>query len=302
MKIGIVGVGKMGKQIMVRLVKDSHEVVVTSSKPETLALAASAGAKTAKDLPDLLRELGDHPILWMMIPSEAVENEMAAVIDLMPHGGIIIDGGNSDYRQTIRRSALAAERGIQMVDAGTSGGILGEQSGFSIMVGGDKTTVDSLGPIFQALAQPSGWAYFGPSGAGHFTKMVHNAIEYGIMESYAEGFRMLKENDQFPTLDLSLASGVWQHGSIIASQLNELAGQILRSNPGLDGIDGYVAESGEARWTLEKAKELNLPMPDVQAAFDVRVASQKGETNFGTKLLAAMRNAFGGHDIGKPKQ
>jgi len=301
MKIGILGLGKMGKQILSRLLRDKHVVVVTSSKPETLAMAAAEGADTANSLAEMVHKLGDHPIVWMMIPSDAVENQMAAIIDLMPHGGTIIDGGNSDYRQTKRRAALAAERGVQLVDAGTSGGILGEAHGFSIMVGGDKATVDSLSPVFQSLAQPSGWAYFGPTGAGHFTKMVHNAIEYGVMESYAEGFRMLKEGGDYPGLDLSLASQVWQHGSIIASQLDELCGEILRANPGLDGIDGYVAESGEAKWTLERAKELGMPMPAIQAAFDVRMASQTGQTDYSTKLLAAMRNAFGGHAIGKPK-
>jgi 6-phosphogluconate dehydrogenase len=301
MKIGVVGLGKMGKQILSRLLNDHHEVIITSSKPETMQSAAALGARTAENLKELVHKLGDQPVVWMMIPAEAVENEMASVIDLMPRGGTIIDGGNSDYRQTKRRAGLAAERGVQLIDAGTSGGILGEAHGFSIMVGGDKSTVDGLRPIFDSLAQPSGWGYFGPAGAGHFTKMVHNAIEYGVMESYAEGFRMLKEDGEYPSLDLSLASQVWQHGSIIASQLNDLTGQILRANPELTDIDGYVAESGEARWTLERAGELSIALPAIQAAMDVRLSSQEGHTHFGTKLLAAMRNAFGGHAIGKPK-
>jgi 6-phosphogluconate dehydrogenase len=274
-------------------------VVVISSKPETLEQAKGWGATIATDAADLVHQLGKDPVVWIMIPADAVENEMASLIDLMPHGGTIIDGGNSDYRQTKRRAALAAERGVQLVDSGTSGGVHGLANGFSIMVGGDKAAVDNLHPIFEALAQPSGWGYFGPAGAGHFTKMVHNAIEYGIMESYAEGYRMLKESGDYENIDLALTASVWQHGSIIQSSLNDLIGQALRQNPTLDGIDGYVAESGEAKWTLERAKEANLPMPAVQAAMDVRLASQQGQTNFGTKLLAAMRNAFGGHAINK---
>jgi 6-phosphogluconate dehydrogenase len=167
------------------------------------------------------------------------------------------------------------------------------------MIGGDKPTVDNLRPIFESLAQPSGWGYFGPAGAGHFTKMVHNAIEYGMMESYAEGFRMLKESGDYENLDLALASSVWEHGSIIQSSLNALTGQILRTNPNLDGIDGYVAHLGEAQWTLERAAEIQMPLPAIQAAMDVRLASGEGKVHYGTKLLAAMRNAFGGHAINK---
>jgi 6-phosphogluconate dehydrogenase len=299
MKLGVIGLGKMGKQVVQRLLHDHHEVVVISSKPETLAEAKGWGAETAEDRADLVKKLGKDPVVWIMIPADAVEDTMSQLIDLMPHGGTIVDGGNSDYRETRRRAGLAAERGVTLIDSGTSGGIHGLDNGFSMMVGGDKATVDRLQPVFATLAQPSGWAYFGPAGAGHFTKMVHNAIEYGIMESYAEGFRLLKESGDYPTLDLALASSVWQHGSIIQSSLNDLTGQILRSNPNLDGIDGFVAESGEAKWTLERAKEVGIPTPAIQAAFDVRVASQQGQAHFGTKLLAAMRNAFGGHALNK---
>jgi 6-phosphogluconate dehydrogenase len=234
-----------------------------------------------------------------MIPADAVEDEMAAVIDLMPHGGTIIDGGNSDYRQTMRRAGLAAERGVQLVDVGTSGGILAAKDGYCLMIGGDRATADTLRPLFEALAQPGGWGYFGPAGAGHYVKMVHNAIEYGMMESYAEGYRLLSEGRSFPSLNLSQIALVWQHGSIVASTLNSLTGEIFRANPTLDGIDGFVAESGEAKWALETAKDESIPQPAIQAALDVRTASQAGDTSFATKLLAAMRNAFGGHAINK---
>jgi 6-phosphogluconate dehydrogenase len=295
----MIGLGKMGKQVLQRLLNDKHEVVVISSKPETLEEAKGWGAEIAQDRPELLKKLGADPIVWIMIPSDVVEDEISGIIDLMPHGGTIVDGGNSDYRQTRRRAALAAERGVQLVDSGTSGGIHGLEHGFSMMIGGDKPTVDKLRPIFESLAQPSGWGHFGPAGAGHFVKMVHNAIEYGMMESYAEGYRLISEGGDYPGVDLALAASVWQHGSIIASSLNGLTGEILRSNPTLDGIDGFVNATGEALWTLQRAKEVDIPMPAIQAAMDVRVASQTGTVNFATKLLAAMRTAFGGHAINK---
>jgi 6-phosphogluconate dehydrogenase len=299
MKLGLVGLGKMGEQILERLLKGGHEVIVISSKPEKLEHAKSLGAGTADGLPDLVHKLGKNPVVWLMIPADAVENQMATLLDLMSHGGTIVDGGNSDYRETRRRAQLTSERGVQLVDVGTSGGIMGLDHGFSMMVGGSTEAVEALRPAFETLAQVGGWAHFGPGGAGHFTKMVHNAIEYGMMESYAEGYHLLKESGDYPGLDLALAAKVWQHGSIIESKLNELTGQVLRTNPELTGIDGYVAESGEARWTIERAEAVNLPLPAIKAAFDVRVASQQGQVNFGTKLLAAMRNAFGGHDINK---
>jgi 6-phosphogluconate dehydrogenase len=290
----------MGGAMVARLVSNGHEVVVTGRTPERVQRAVAAGATAAADMKELVGKLGKNPIVWIMIPSDAVEDEIAGLVDLMPHGGTIIDGGNSDYRQTKRRAALTAERGVQLVDVGTSGGILAATAGYCLMIGGDKATADNLRPLFEALAQPSGWGYFGPAGAGHYVKMIHNAVEYGMMESYAEGYRLLKDGQDFTSLNLAQIAGVWQHGSIVASTLNGLVGESLRANPNLDGIDGYVAESGEARWALETAKAQNLPQPAIQAAFDVRVQSQQGQTHFGTKLLAAMRNAFGGHAINKP--
>lgn len=299
MKLGLIGLGKMGEQILTRLLKDGHDVVVISSKPEKLEAARKEGAETAADMAGMMEKLGDNPIVWLMVPSSVVEDELSRLLDLMKHGGTIVDGGNSDYRETMRRAKLTAERGVTLVDSGTSGGIMGIDHGFSMMIGGEKHTVDRLEPIFKTLAQPSGWGYFGPAGAGHFVKMVHNAIEYGMMEAYAEGYRMLQDDQEFPPFDLANVASVWAHGSIIDSKLNDLAGQIFRANPTLEGIDGFVAESGEARWTLERAKAAGIAMPAIQAAFDVRIASQKGEINFGTKLLAALRNAFGGHAINK---
>jgi len=300
MKIGFIGLGRMGGHMVARLVKAGHEVLVTGRNPEHVAQAAKdSGATAVADYKAMVHDLGPDPVVWLMIPSDVVEEEMKKVINLMSKGGVIVDGGNSDYRQTKRRAALAAEHGVTLVDAGTSGGILGATAGYCVMVGGDKPAVDRLSPLFQALAQPEGWAYMGPAGSGHYVKMVHNAIEYGMMESLAEGFNLLNTGADYPDLDLAAIAGIWQHGSVVESLLNRLTAEALRQNPNLDGIDGFVAESGEARWTLETAQAQNVPMPAVQAAMDVRLASQQGHIGFGTKLLAAMRHGFGGHAINK---
>ena len=300
MRIGVIGLGKMGKQVVQRLLRAEHEVVVISSRPETLEQAKGWGADIAADLADLIHRLGPDPVVWIMIPSDAVEAELSKLLKLVPKGSVIVDGGNSDYRHTRLRAAKCAEHGVTLVDSGTSGGVRGLEHGFSIMVGGDKATVDRLAPVFDALAQKSGWGHFGPAGAGHFVKMVHNAIEYGMMESLAEGYRLLKESGDYPELDLGKVGGVWQHGSVVESLLNDLSAQVLQQNPALEGIDGFVNATGEAKWTLERAQEVKLPMPSIEAAMEVRLASQGGDTTYATKLLAAMRNAFGGHDINKP--
>ena len=232
-----------------------------------------------------------------MIPAEVVDQELDAWLVLVPKGSILIDGGNSDFRLTKKRSELVASKGSTLLDVGTSGGVWGYKNGFSMMAGGDQDSFKIIEPVLKTLAQPSGaYDYFGPSGSGHYVKMVHNAIEYGMMESLAEGYRMLKEG-AYKDLDLAAAGEVWQHGSVVTSWLNELSRDALKENPELEGVEGVVAESGEARWTLEAAKDLGIPLPAIQTSFDIRLASQKGEVNFATKLLAAMRNKFGGHNI-----
>jgi 6-phosphogluconate dehydrogenase len=234
-----------------------------------------------------------------MIPAAAVEPEVAEWLKLIPQGSILIDGGNSDFRKTQQLSETVNAAGSHLVDVGTSGGVWGYQNGFSMMVGGSDTAVTAVEPALKSLIMPEGaYHHFGPSGSGHFVKMTHNAIEYGMMESLAEGYHMLKAGP-FKGLDLAAAGEVWQHHSVVTSWLNELSRDALKGNPELEGIDGFVAESGEARWTLESAREHGLELPAIQAAFDVRLASQQGKTNFATKLLAAMRNAFGGHNLNK---
>jgi 6-phosphogluconate dehydrogenase len=233
-----------------------------------------------------------------MIPAQVVDQQLRELLPHLPKGSVIIDGGNSDYRLTLKRSQQAQAAGVTLVDVGTSGGVLGGDRGYCMMVGGEDAAVAQLTPLFEALAEPQGWQHVGPSGAGHYVKMVHNAIEYGLMESYAEGYHMLKEGP-FDGLDLARIGGLWQHGSIIDSLLNDLIQEALTENPTLEGIEGSVAESGEARWTLEEAAQHHISLPAIQAALDVRLQSQKGQTNFATKLLAAMRNKFGGHALNK---
>ena len=301
MKIAIAGLGRMGMQISRKLSENGHQVIAhnRSQGPidEAVGYGAS-GAPTAKDVVDAFS--GEQLVLWIMLPASIMDDTIAEWLKLVPKGSILIDGGNSDFRLTQKRSELVASQGSTLLDVGTSGGVWGYQNGFSMMVGGDKTAVAVVELVLKTLDAPEGAYYhFGPSGSGHYVKMVHNAVEYGMMESLAEGYRMLKEGAYKDQIDLAAAGNVWQHHSVVTSWLNELCQSALAENPNLDGIEGFVAESGEARWTLEAAKDLGIPLPAIQTAFDVRLASQKGEVNFGTKLLAAMRNKFGGHELNK---
>ncbi len=301
MKIAVHGLGRMGMQIARKLAENGHQVVAYNRSPEPIQEAVGYGASGAETKQAVLEVFGgDQVIIWLMLPAGVVDSQVEEWLSLVPKGSTIIDGGNSDYRLTQKLNDVVTAAGSSLIDIGVSGGVWGYQNGFSMMVGGDNPQAfQTLEPALQVLAQPEGaYHYFGPSGSGHFVKMTHNAIEYGMMESLAEGYRMLKEGP-YTDLDLAAAGEVWQHHSVVTSWLNELSQAALAENPNLEGIDGYVAESGEARWTLETAQELGIPMPSIQAAFDVRLASQQGQTNFATKLLAAMRNKFGGHQLNK---
>lgn len=300
MKIAVAGLGRMGMQIARKLAENGHEVIAHNRSRDPIDVAVTYGVTAAYTKEDVLNAFGGkHFVLWLMIPADVVDSELDAWLKIMPKESTIIDGGNSDYRLTRERAKKVSDAGLFLLDSGTSGGVWGYQNGFSMMVGGPDEAFAAVEPVFKTLALPTGaYQHFGPSGSGHYVKMVHNAIEYGMMESLAEGYRMLKEGP-FEGLDLAAAGEVWQHGSVVTSWLNELSRQALAENPELEGIEGYVAESGEARWTLETAKDLGIPLPSIQASFDVRLASQKGEINFATKLLSAMRNKFGGHTLNK---
>jgi 6-phosphogluconate dehydrogenase len=281
MKIAIQGLGRMGIQIAHKLADDGHTVIAHNRHPEPIDEAVTYGAIAAYTKDDVLREFGDDQIvLWIMLPAEIVDAQVDEWLSLIPKGSIIIDGGNSDFRLTKKLNEKITAAGSALIDVDTS-------------------AFAKVEPALKTLSLPEGAYYhFGPSGSGHFVKMTHNAIEYGMMESLAEGYRVLKEGP-YKDLDLAAAGDVWQHHSVVTSWLNELSQSALAENPNLDGIEGFVAESGEARWTLEAAKEIGFSLPSIQAAFDVRVASQKGEVTFATKLLAAMRNKFGGHELNK---
>lgn len=300
MKIAVAGLGKMGMQIARKLAEDGHDVIAHNRSRDAVDEAVTFGATAAYEKKDVVTAFGeDQVVLWVMIPADVIEAQIDEWLGLVPSGSIIIDGGNSDFRGDSSRAERVKAKGSTLLDIGTSGGVWGYKNGFSMMVGGDRTAFETIEPALKTLAAPGGaYDLFGPNGAGHYVKMVHNAIEYGMMQSLAEGYRMLREGP-IKDIDLAAAGDVWQHRSVVTSWLNELTRDALRENPNLDGIDGFVAESGEARWTLEVAKDLGIPLPAIQTSFDVRVASQKGEVNFATKLLAAMRNKFGGHALNK---
>jgi len=298
MVVGLIGLGKMGMPMAQRLVKAGHEVHVYDRSLELLETAVGFGAQKALGVSELVTALGSKPVVWLMIPANAVDAQLQELAGVLPEGSIVIDGGNSDYRKTVARAEEAAKHGVAWIDIGTSGGILGGDSGYAMMVGGKQPAVQTIWPLVEALGAPEGFLHVGPPGSGHYVKMVHNAIEYGMMQSYAEGYRLLKEGP-FTQLDLGAIGNSWQHGSIVASLLNQLTAEALTENPQLEGIDGYVAESGEARWALEASREYKVDMPAIQASLDVRIASQAGRVSFTTKLLAAMRNKFGGHSINK---
>jgi 6-phosphogluconate dehydrogenase len=298
MKIAISGLGRMGSQIVQKLVKGGHEVIAHNRSHEPIDEAAKLGATPAYEKTDVIKAFDNQPVvLWIMIPASVIESELDSWLTLLPNGSIIIDGGNSDYRGDKARADKVAAAGSVLLDIGTSGGVWGYENGFSMMVGGDNTAYETVSSALDTLGAPRGGnQHFTTSGSGHYVKMVHNAIEYGMMESLAEGYRMLKEGP-YADIDLAAAGDVWQQSSVVTSWLNDLTRQALHENPTLDGIEGVVAESGEARWTLETADELGIPLPAIQASFDVRLASQKGDISLTTKLLAAMRNKFGGHNI-----
>ena len=298
MKIAVSGLGRMGMQIARKLQEDGHIVVAHDITPAAVDEMKTRGAIAAYTKAEVVAAFGGEPVaIWLMVPSEVVDAELTTWLELVPAQTIFIDGGNSDFRHSQAHAEIIRSHGSSLIDVGTSGGVWGYKNGFSMMVGGDDASFVRIKPILDSLSSPEGaYHHFGGSGAGHYVKMVHNAIEYGMMESLAEGYRLLKEGS-YPEIDLAAAGEIWQNHSVITSWLNQLTRDALIANPRLDGINGDVAESGEARWALEIARQHAIETPAIQAAFDVRLASQTGQVNFATKLLAAMRNQFGGHNL-----
>jgi 6-phosphogluconate dehydrogenase len=298
MDVGMVGLGRMGANMAERLVRAGHRVVGYARRPEAVQAVASRGIAGATSLPALVQALPAPRVLWLMIPAgPAVDQAIQQLVPLLARGDILVDGGNSYYRDSQRRAAALAPQGIPFVDVGTSGGVWGLTVGYSLMVGGDANAVARLTPLFEALAPSSttGWGHVGPSGAGHFVKMVHNGIEYGLMQAYAEGLSVLRQKAEFH-LDLQQVSEIWRNGSVVRSWLLDLIAEGLRTNPDLTGIGGAVADSGEGRWTVQEAIELGVSTPVIALSLLRRLRSREIEP-FGDKLLALMRHEFGGHAV-----
>jgi 6-phosphogluconate dehydrogenase len=300
MEIGMVGLGKMGSNMARRLLRGSHEVTVYDPRPEAVAALIKPGATGTASLAKLVNNLTRPRAIWMMVPSgQATKDTVSNLSRLLAAEDIIIDGGNSRYTDSIRRAASLKERGILFLDAGVSGGVWGLEGGYSLMIGGDEAAYRRLEPALKTLAPSAdtGFGLVGPSGAGHFVKMVHNGIEYGLMESYAEGFELLQAKDELG-LDLTQVAEIWRHGSVVRSWLLDLAAAALKEDPGLTDIQPYVEDTGEGRWTIEEAIQLAVPLPVISQAVQARFRSRQAKP-FAARLLAALRQQFGGHTVKK---
>ena len=298
MEIGMIGLGRMGGNMLQRLRGGGHRVVAFDPRAEAVEAVVQQGAVGASSLEELLGELSAPRAVWVMVPDgKPTEDTVNALADLMSEGDTIIDGGNSNYKDSVRRAAALSERGLSFLDAGTSGGIWGLKEGYSLMIGGDREAFDRLEPIFQTLAPApdKGYAHVGPSGAGHFVKMVHNGIEYGMMQAYAEGFELMAAKREFE-LDLAKIAELWRYGSVVRSWLLDLIAVALEEDGNLDSLEAYVDDSGEGRWTVEESIELAVPLPVITLALQTRFRSRQ-DNPFGAKLLSAMRNQFGGHSV-----
>ncbi|MGH8763125.1 MAG: phosphogluconate dehydrogenase (NAD(+)-dependent, decarboxylating) [Nitrosospira sp.] len=300
MELGMIGLGRMGGNMAQRLVRNGHRVAGFVRNPDAIKETEEKGIVPVTTLEALINELKAPRILWLMIPAgTAVDETISTLIPLLSADDVIIDGGNSNYKDTQCRAQMLKTKQIHYVDTGTSGGVWGLENGYSIMVGGDEHVVERLRPIFETLAPAphKGWGRVGPNGAGHFTKMIHNGIEYGMMQAYGEGFAILRHKKEFD-LDLHQIAEIWRDGSVVQSWLLDLTAAALAENPGLEGIAPYVADSGEGRWTVSEAIDLDVAAPVITLALLQRLQSRDTEA-FSNKLLSALRNQFGGHAMKK---
>jgi 6-phosphogluconate dehydrogenase len=300
MELGMIGLGRMGGPMAQRLMRGGHRVAGFARTPDALKQLEEMNVAPAASFDELVNILKPPRIIWLMIPAGApVDENIGGLLPLLEPDDVIVDGGNSNYKDTQRRSQMLIGSRIHYVDAGTSGGVWGLKNGYSIMVGGDEQVVERLRPIFETLAPAAdkGWGRVGPSGAGHFTKMVHNGIEYGMMQAYGEGFAIMRHKTEF-SLDLHQVAEIWRDGSVVQSWLLDLAAAALAKNPQLDGIAPYVADSGEGRWTVAEAIDLDVAAPVITLALLQRLQSRDPES-FSNKLLSALRNQFGGHEMKK---
>ena len=298
MKLAMIGLGKMGANMATRLIRGGHTVVAYDLQEEAIQAAEAQGALGARTLDEVTEQLEAPRTVWIMVPSgKPTEATIQELAERLEADDTMVDGGNSNYKETMRRAKEVAEKGIHFVDVGTSGGIWGITEGYSMMVGGDKEAVDRLRPALQTLAPgpEKGWGHVGPSGSGHFVKMVHNGIEYGLMQAYAEGFELMEHKKEFG-LDMHQIAEIWRFGSVVRSWLLDLTADALAENPRLDGIEAYVPDSGEGRWTVIESIELGVPIPVISASLQRRFRSRDDDP-FSDKLLAAMRDQFGGHGV-----
>jgi 6-phosphogluconate dehydrogenase len=295
MQLAMIGLGRMGGNMVKRLLQGGHEVVVHDRSAEAVK-ALIADVKGAKDLADVARQLAPRRIVWVMVPAgTAVETTIQELVPHLARGDIVIDGGNSNFRDSLRRAQALEKYGIEFMDVGTSGGIHGLAHGYCLMIGASPSAFQHCEPIFRTLAQPDGYAHVGPPGAGHYVKMVHNGIEYGMLQAYAEGYEILHASTDF-TLDLGQIARLWNHGSVMRSWLNELAERALSRDDQLASIRGYVEDSGEGRWTVEEAMRLDVPAPVITLSLLARFHSRQ-EDSFGARVIAALRKEFGGHAV-----
>ena len=300
MNIAIVGLGKMGLNMAFRLLRGGHRVVVSNRSPEPIRAAELEGGEGAVSLEDVIARLDAPRVVWIMLPAgDVTEDAIQKFSGLLSAGDVIVDGGNSNYKDTMRRAEYLAEQGIYFVDSGTSGGVWGLAEGYSLMVGGCSEAIAIIQPALETLApsKDHGWAHVGPSGSGHFVKMIHNGIEYGMMQAYAEGFEILRAKREFD-LDLHQIAEVWRYGSVVRSWLLDLTANALAEDQELSDLRGWVADSGEGRWTVFEAIDQDVPAPVITLALQMRFVSRQDES-YAAKLLAAMRNQFGGHAVKK---
>ncbi|HTW79707.1 MAG TPA: decarboxylating 6-phosphogluconate dehydrogenase [Terracidiphilus sp.] len=300
MQLGLIGLGKMGGFMAERIRLSGHQVVGFDFNAEAVAKLTASGNLGVSSLEDLAKNLHGRKAIWIMVPQgKPVDDTIAKLEPLLSPGDILIDGGNSNYKDSMRHYKEITAKGFQFVDVGTSGGVWGLKEGYSMMVGGDKETVEYLRPILEALAPAAdkGWGHVGPAGSGHFVKMIHNGIEYGMMQAYAEGFTILEKKEEF-NLDLPQISEIWRYGSVVRSWLLDLTADALAKNPTLEGLEAFVEDSGEGRWTVIEAIDLNVSAPIITESLMRRIRSRE-ENNFTDRMLAIMRSEFGGHAVKK---
>ena len=296
MQLGMIGLGRMGGNMTDRLLRDGHQVVVYDRSADAIAVSAGLGATASSGLEDMVAKLSAPRVIWIMVPAGApVDSTIALLQPLLARGDILIDGGNSNYHDTVRRGEALSSSGLELMDSGTSGGIWGLENGYCLMIGGSEQAFARCEPVFRTMAPKDGYARVGPTGAGRYVKMIHNGIEYGMLQAYAEGYELLHGANRF-SLDLHQIAAVWNRGSVVRSWMNELAERAFAGDPGLEGLKGYVEDSGEGRWTVQEGIDLAIPTPVIALSLMARFRSRQ-EESFGAKVIAALRREFGGHKV-----